>query len=134
MDRQTYYISLCRELVGYCIVVSARNEIEARKHAVKYFGKMWCSVYSSAGTMKVIGGIGYADDSEPATEKFRRCERCDTGSQVHICSMFNTEMICMECKDKEIKHPMYKVAQDAENAAVRMGNFGFEGIGKPDDL
>lgn len=49
-------------------------------------------------------------------------------------SMFNTEMICMSCKDKEKRHPDYPAAQAAEREAVQKGNYNFEGIGKPADL
>ena len=49
-------------------------------------------------------------------------------------SMFNTEEICMECKEKERKHPMYETAREADRQAVLSGNYNFKGIGKPDDL
>lgn len=48
--------------------------------------------------------------------------------------MFNTEMICMDCKSKERKHPKYEEAREAERQAVLNGNYNFEGIGKPNDL
>jgi len=40
----------------------------------------------------------------------------------------------MECEDKEKAHPLYQKAVEAESAAVRQGNYNFEGIGKPADL
>jgi hypothetical protein len=49
-------------------------------------------------------------------------------------SMFNTENICMECKEKEEKHPKYEEAKQAEEEADRKGNYNFKGIGKPKDL
>jgi hypothetical protein len=48
--------------------------------------------------------------------------------------MFNTDVICLECKDKETKHPRYKEAQEAERKAVLNGNFNFPGIGLPNDF
>ena len=44
-------------------------------------------------------------------------------------SMFNTQMICMECKDAERKRPDYEEARDAEAAEVARGNFNFKGVG-----
>ena len=63
-----------------------------------------------------------------------KCERCKKDSNVTICSFFNTEMICMECKDKEVKHSDYKKAVNKEKEEVLNGNYNFEGIGLPNDL
>jgi len=49
-------------------------------------------------------------------------------------SIFNTEMICLDCKEREIRHPKYKEAQEAELKSIRNGNYNFHGIGKPKDL
>ena len=46
-------------------------------------------------------------------------------------SRFNTDAICMKCAEEERQHPDYKLAADAELAAVRSGNRNFEGIGWP---
>jgi hypothetical protein len=48
--------------------------------------------------------------------------------------MFNEQTICMDCKDKEMKHPDYKKAQDADHQQIMQGNYNFKGIGKPTDL
>ncbi|MBT28330.1 MAG: gamma-glutamylcyclotransferase [Thalassobius sp.] len=64
----------------------------------------------------------------------KHCQRCYQQATSHIMSMFNTEMICMSCKDKEKRHPDYPAAQAAEREAVQKGNYNFEGIGKPADL
>jgi hypothetical protein len=45
-------------------------------------------------------------------------------------SMFNTQTICMECKEAEKKDPRYQEARAADEAAIRGGNFNFPGIGK----
>ena len=62
------------------------------------------------------------------------CERCKKKTKSTICSTFNTEMICANCKKIERKHPSYKRAADVELAEVKNGNMNFEGIGLPDDL
>ncbi len=49
-------------------------------------------------------------------------------------SMFNEDIICMDCKDKETKHPKYAEAKSVEESMVRNGNTRFKGIGKPGDL
>lgn len=45
--------------------------------------------------------------------------------------MFNTQTICMDCKDSEKQHPKYKEAQQAELEAVKAGDRNFPGIGWP---
>lgn len=62
------------------------------------------------------------------------CERCGKKAAAFTMSMFCEEHICMECKEKERRHPDYKKAQDAEREAVKNGNMNFSGIGKPADL
>jgi hypothetical protein len=62
------------------------------------------------------------------------CRRCRKETSIATMSKFNTDEICMDCWEKEIKHPMYKRACDAEEAAVRQGNYNFRGIGRPSDL
>jgi len=49
-------------------------------------------------------------------------------------SMFNTQMICMTCKDTEKQHTKYKEAEQADIEAIKNKNYNFEGIGLPDDL
>ena len=44
-------------------------------------------------------------------------------------SMFNTQMICMECKHEEEKDPRYREAKEAETREVMKGNYNFKGIG-----
>jgi len=59
-----------------------------------------------------------------------KCDRCGKETRIHIMSMFNTEDICMECKDAEEKDPRYQEARAADEAAIRRGDFNFPGIGK----
>ncbi len=62
------------------------------------------------------------------------CQRCGKNTNTTICSMFNTEMICMECKKKEELHPMYELARRVEHEFIKLGNYNYPGIGLPDDL
>jgi hypothetical protein len=43
--------------------------------------------------------------------------------------MFSTENICLNCSQKERNHPSYQKAVDADNEAIKNGNFNFKGIG-----
>jgi hypothetical protein len=63
-----------------------------------------------------------------------KCDRCSNETRVTTMSYFNTDTICMDCKDKERKHPSFKHAQDTECEQVKRGNYNFPGIGKPKDL
>lgn len=60
----------------------------------------------------------------------RFCDRC--GSLLtngRIMSMYNTDCICLSCKEKERQRADYRKAADADNEAVRNGNYNFPGIG-----
>jgi len=59
----------------------------------------------------------------------QKCARCHKDTYVTIMSMFNTQEICMACKDSEEKRPDYGIARAADEAAIRRGNFNFKGIG-----
>lgn len=61
--------------------------------------------------------------------KKKTCDRCGAELKVRTMSMFNEDVICLECKEKETKHPDYEKARDAEMAEVRKGNYNFKGIG-----
>lgn len=63
-----------------------------------------------------------------------RCQRCHKETGITTMSIFNTQMICMDCEQKERAHPRFEEAMDAEMEALRSGNFNFPGIGKPSDL
>ena len=62
------------------------------------------------------------------------CNRCLNKANPSIMSMFNEDILCMKCKDIEIKHPSYKQALEADIAEIKSGNYNFQGIGKPSDL
>jgi hypothetical protein len=56
------------------------------------------------------------------------CQRCHKHTLATIMSMFNTEEICMECKEAEKQRPDYDAAVKADEAAIRSGDFNFKGI------
>jgi len=62
------------------------------------------------------------------------CDRCKDSTNVTRMSMFNRDILCPSCIDLERKHPDFAKAHDADRAEMKMGNFNFEGIGKPADL
>lgn len=57
------------------------------------------------------------------------CDRCGKPTNVHIMSMFNTDELCLDCKEAEKQRPDYKDAVAADEAAIRQGNYKFKGIG-----
>jgi len=63
-----------------------------------------------------------------------KCQRCQKETTITTMSMFNTDHCCLECIDKEKKHPDYKYAKQMELLAIETGNYNFPGIGLPDDL
>lgn len=59
------------------------------------------------------------------------CDRCGKDlKNSRIMSMFNTDCICLDCKDKERSDPDYQKAVDAELEEVKKGNYNFKGIRK----
>jgi len=62
------------------------------------------------------------------------CNRCGKKVNVLAMSMFNTQMICIDCEKKEIIHPDYEKAAATELSQLQDGNYNFEGIGLPSDL
>ena len=59
------------------------------------------------------------------------CQRCYKPTSATIVSYFNTQTICMDCSEKERKHPRFEEARKAEEAACRRKDFNFPGIGYP---
>ena len=58
-----------------------------------------------------------------------RCDRC--GKPLNGCSimsMFNTDIICMDCKMKEKSDSRYRKAVEADNEAIKNGNYNYKGI------
>lgn len=63
-----------------------------------------------------------------------QCERCGVETNTTIMSMFNQETICLGCKEREKKHPLYSEAVQKDIEEIKSGNYNFAGIGKPQDL
>lgn len=51
---KTYYLSLVRGLIGYFVKFEAESEEAVRNHATKYFGKLWCEVYTEAYFREIL--------------------------------------------------------------------------------
>ncbi len=61
----------------------------------------------------------------------KNCDRC--GGELkegRILSMFNTQVLCLQCKEKETKHPDYDKAVQADHAEIKKGNYNFKGINR----
>ena len=63
-----------------------------------------------------------------------KCPRCEKETNITTMSWFNTDMICIECTDREKQHPDYEKAKQANYDAEKGGNMNFEGIGCPKTL
>lgn len=60
----------------------------------------------------------------------KKCERCKKPTNgVTIMSMFNTQVICMPCKEEEKENPRYMEAVEADRKAIVKGDYNFKGIG-----
>ncbi len=62
------------------------------------------------------------------------CDRCKKPTTVSMMSLFNTQMICHICQLKEISHPDFQKARDAESDSISKGDIDFPGIGLPPEL
>ena len=60
-----------------------------------------------------------------------RCQRCYKESGSYIMSMYSDKLVCTCCKEKEVERDDYDRARDAEQEAVRSGDYNFKGIGEP---
>lgn len=62
--------------------------------------------------------------------RIENCQRCSKSANgVTTMSMFNTQIICIPCKDEEKENPRYAEAVRIEREQVLKGNLNFEGIG-----
>ena len=58
------------------------------------------------------------------------CDRCGGSlKDGRIMSMYNTDCICMSCKEKERQRSDYQEAVEADRDQIRKGNYNFAGIG-----
>ena len=63
--------------------------------------------------------------------KHTKCDRCGKDlRRGQIMSRFNTQVICLDCADKEEKDTRYAVAKAAEQEAVLRGDYNFLGVGR----
>ena len=65
------------------------------------------------------------------TVKNQICDRCHQPTATTIMSMFNTDILCPDCKKAEEKQPLYKLARQREREALLCGDRNFPGIGWP---
>lgn len=56
------------------------------------------------------------------------CDRCGNQTNITTGSWLNTEMICMDCAEKEKEEPDYLLAKEIELEEVRKGNLNYKGI------
>jgi len=57
------------------------------------------------------------------------CDRCDQPTNgVTTMSVFNEDVICMNCKKEEKKDPEYGAAVEAEGEEIRKGNNNYKGV------
>ncbi len=62
------------------------------------------------------------------------CQRCFKDANCLIMSMFNTDMICIKCSEKEKGHPNYDKAVQEDIEQIKKGNYNYKGIDKPTNL
>ena len=61
------------------------------------------------------------------------CDRCHKPTNgITTMSMYNEQIICMDCKDKERKREDYDKAVKADIDQIKNGNYNFKGIGLND--
>ena len=59
----------------------------------------------------------------------QHCDRCNGSlKEGRIMSTFNTDCICLKCKEKEKQRDDYDFARDREAEEVKKGNYNFKGV------
>lgn len=57
------------------------------------------------------------------------CDRCGGNLKGgRIMSMYNTDCICLSCKNKETKRAGYDQAVKADHEEIKKGNYNYKGI------
>lgn len=90
--------------------------------------------------MKYLNSYKNFENMESDSMRREKCDRCGQPpiDNTTTMSKFNKQVICMPCKEKEQKHPKYRTACDAEEEAIRNGDFNYPGlfdrIGLPEGL
>ena len=86
--------------------------------------------------LKTNGGESPHNRKEKKMDDFftkTKCDRCHGDfNGCRTMSMFNTQVICMACKEKEQQRADYRKAVEADHAEIRKGNYNFQGIGLDD--
>jgi len=59
------------------------------------------------------------------------CQRCYKEASAHTMSMYSTRLICLDCEAEERKRDDYAAARAADVAAIKSGNYNFNGVGEP---
>jgi hypothetical protein len=55
----------------------------------------------------------------------KKCQRCHKEITAWTMSYFNTQIICLDCMQKERKRPDYHLAIKTEQGHVKKGNYNF---------
>ena len=59
-----FYVTLCRELVGYCIRAEAPSEIALIRYLNKHYGGIWCRTNEEKPPERVIGQMLFLDPDD----------------------------------------------------------------------
>lgn len=79
---------------------------------------------------RVLTLDAYAANGKSISMNVDKCERChQPTNNTTTMSMFNEDVICMSCKEKERQNPNYSKAYDADIEQIKKGNYNYEGIG-----
>lgn len=59
----------------------------------------------------------------------KHCDRCGKSLEGgRIMSMFNTDCICLPCKEQERQDSDYEKAVEVEHDEIKKGNYNYKGI------
>jgi hypothetical protein len=72
--------------------------------------------------------------SGPVSYYKQICHRCGEEAETLRSSWFNTDMLCLNCRQVEGNHPLYAYAQYAAFVKAQTGDYCFVGIGLPQEL
>jgi hypothetical protein len=60
----------------------------------------------------------------------KNCDRCNNSlSRGRIMSMYNEDVLCLDCKEKEMQRKDYEKALQADREQIKAGNYNYKGIG-----
>jgi hypothetical protein len=59
----------------------------------------------------------------------KNCDRCGGSLEKgRIMSMYNSDCLCLNCKEAETKRSDYQEAVEADHDEISKGNFNYKGI------